>query len=123
MRNLSEKELELMNHLWDVKNAYLKEIVAEYKEPKPAYTTISTLINRLITKKHIGFNLHGRDKQYYPILKKPSYFKQEFNNIMNKFFNKSPSQFASFFTEESNLSLEQLEELQRMINKKIEEKK
>lgn len=122
MKNLSEKELELMNHLWEVKRGYLKEIVAHYKEPKPAYTTISTLINRLLSKKHIDFELHGRDKQYFPLLKKPSYFKQEFNNIMNKYFDKSPSQFASFFTEETNLSLDQLEELQGMINKKIAEK-
>lgn len=122
MKNLSEKELELMNHLWEIKKGYLKEIVAHYQEPKPAYTTISTLINRLLGKKHIGFQLHGRDKQYFPILKKPSYFSQEFNNIMNKYFDKSPAQFASFFTEESNLSLEQLKELQSMIDQKIEDK-
>ena len=122
MKNLSEKELELMKHLWELKKGYLKEIVIRYQEPKPAYTTISTLINRLLVKKHVGFNLHGRDKEYFPILKKPSYFKQEFNQIMNNFFDKSPSQFASFFTEESNMSLEQLEELQSMINKKIEQK-
>jgi predicted transcriptional regulator len=111
-----------MSHLWQINVGYMKEIVAEYKEPKPAYTTISTLLNRLITKKHVGFKLTGRDKQYFPILKKPSYFKQEFKNIMDRYFDKSPSQFASFFTEESNLSLKQLEELQSMINKKIEEK-
>lgn len=122
MKNLSEKELELMNKLWELKEGYLKEIVASYQDPKPAYTTISTLINRLLTKNHVGFKLHGRDKQYFPILKKPSYFKQEFNQIMNKYFDKSPSQFASFFTEESNMSLDQLEELQSMINKKIQQK-
>ena len=122
MKNLSEKELELMNQLWELKEGYLKEIVASYREPKPAYTTISTLINRLLAKNHIGFKLHGRDKQYFPILKKPSYFKQEFNQIMNKYFDKSPSQFASFFTEEANMDLAQLEELRSMISKKIEQK-
>lgn len=122
MRNLSEKELELMNYLWELKTGYLKEIVAKYKNPKPAYTTISTILNRLINKKHIGFNLRGRDKEYFPILKKPSYFSNEFRNIMDKYFDKSPSQFASFFTEESDLTVEQLEELQSMINSKIQEK-
>lgn len=123
MKNLSEKELELMNHLWELKKGYLKEIVSKYDEPKPAYTTISTLISRLIAKKHIGFNLYGRDKEYYPILKKPSYFKNEFTQIMNKYFNQSPSQFASFFTEETNLTVEQLEELQQSISKKIAQKR
>lgn len=122
MKNLSEKELELMNHLWNIKQGYLKDIVSQYEDPKPAYTTISTLINRLLAKKHIGFSLHGRDKQYFALLKKPSYFSQEFKKTMDKYFNKSASQFASFFTQETDLSLEQLEELQSLVNKKIEEK-
>ncbi len=122
MKNLSEKELELMNHLWQLKTAYMKDIVAQYQKPRPAYTTISTLINRLIAKKHIGFHLHGRDKEYFPILKKPSYFKQEFSKMMDKYFDNSAAQLASFFTKENDLSLEQLEELRALINQKIEQK-
>lgn len=50
----------------------MKDIVSKYKEPLPAYTKISTLITRLLAKNNIGFTLYGRDKEYYPILKKPS---------------------------------------------------
>jgi len=122
MKNLSEKELDLMNHLWKIKQGYLKDILAEYPEPKPAYTTVSTLVSRLIAKKHIGFAQHGRDKQYFALLKKPSYFSREFRKIMDNYFNQSPAQFASFFTEETDLNLEQLEELQGIVNRKIEQK-
>ena len=122
MKNLSEKELELMNHLWNLKKGYMKDIVEKFDEPRPAYTTISTLINRLLTKKHIGFKLHGRDKEYYPLLKKPSYFSQEISKMMRKYFDNSAAQFASFFTEEGDLSLEQLEELQNLVNSKIQDK-
>ena len=122
MKNLSEKELELMGHLWKIEKGYLKEIVSEYKEPKPAYTTIATLINRLQTKRYIGFNLFGRDKQYYPILKKPSYFSREFKKMIHNYFDSSAAQFASFFTEESYLTLAQLKELEAMISQKIEAK-
>ena len=62
MKNLSEKELQLMQYLWELKKGYLKDIVERFEEQKPAYTTISTLINRLIAKKHVGFQLNGRDK-------------------------------------------------------------
>ncbi len=112
-----------MNHIWSIDSGYMKDIVSEYEDPKPAYTTISTLLKRLITKGHIGFKLRGRDKEYYAKTKKPSYFSNEFRNIMSKFFDNSPSQFASFFTEESDLTLEQLKELKSFINSKIEEKK
>ncbi len=123
MKNLSEKELELMNHLWELDSAYMKDLVAKYQEPKPAYTTISTMVNRLIEKGHIGFEQQGRDKRYFPKLKKPSYFSREINKMVDKYFNKSVAQFASFFTNESNLSLEQLEELQELVDRQIEEKK
>lgn len=123
MKNLSEKELELMNHLWELDSAYLKDLVMRYKEPKPAYTTISTMVKRLIEKGHIGFEQQGRDKRYFPKLKKPSYFSREINKMVDKYFNHSAAQFASFFTKESNLSLEQLEELQKMVDQQIEAKK
>lgn len=123
MKNLSEKELELMNHLWELESAYMKDLVTQYKDSKPAYTTISTMVNRLIEKGHIGFELQGRDKRYFPKLKKPSYFSREINKMVDKYFNKSAAQFASFFTNDSNLSLEQLEELQEMVDRQIEKKK
>ncbi len=122
MKNLSEKELQLMNHLWNIKKGYLKDIVDQFEEPKPAYTTISTLINRLITKKHVGFKMNGRDKEYYPLLKKPAYFSSEFKKMISNYFENSTAQFASFFTENTDLSIEQLEELQSMVNRQIEKK-
>jgi len=122
MKNLSEKELQLMTHLWEIKKGYLKNIVDRFEDPKPAYTTISTLVNRLIEKKHIGFKMHGRDKEYFPILKKPTYFNFEFKNMLKNYFNNSSSQFASFFTKNNDLSVEQLEELKNMLDEQIEQK-
>lgn len=122
MKNLSEKELQLMNHLWRIKKGFLKEIVEEFEEPKPAYTTISTLINRLIVKKHVGFKMQGRDKEYYPILKKPKYFSTEFKKMIHNYFDDSAAQFASFFTTNTDLTVEQLEELRSMVDQQIESK-
>jgi len=122
MKNLSEKELQLMTHLWQIKKGYLKDIVQQFEEPQPAYTTISTLINRLITKKHVGFKMHGRDKEYFPLLKKPTYFNFEFKKMLKNYFDDSTTQFASFFAQNNDLSVEQLEELQQMVNQQIEKK-
>jgi len=122
MKNLSEKELQLMNILWGIKKGYMKDIVDLYEEPKPAYTTISTLLSRLIEKKHIGFKLVGRDKEYFPLLKKPVYFSSEFKKMISNYFDNSTSQFASFFTENTDLTVDQLEELKSMVDKQIQKK-
>lgn len=122
-RQLNKTELRLLKHLWRIEQGFLKEIVAAYEEPKPAYTTISTLINRMVKKGYVGFEMMGRDKLYYPILKKNEYFRNQLRGMVSGFFNNSPAQFASFFTKNTDLSLEELEDLQEMVQRKIEQKK
>ena len=80
------------------------------------------MLNRLIAKNHIGFHMHGRDKEYYPILKKPSYFNFEFKKMLQNYFNDSTSQFASFFTKNNDMSLEELKELEEMVQEAIQKK-
>ena len=74
----------------------MKDIVEQFPEPRPAYTTISTLLSRMCSKKYVGFEKVGRDKQYFPILKKNDYFSNQLKNIISNFYNDSANQFASF---------------------------
>lgn len=122
-QRLNKTELRLLKHLWRIEKGYLKDIEAAYDEPKPAYTTISTLLSRMEKKGYIGFEKTGRDKLYYPILKKNEYFKNQIAGMVSGFFNNSPAQFASFFTKNADFSLEELEDIQRMVEQKINEKK
>jgi len=123
MKHPSEKELELLNHLWKIKKGFLKDITEQYLDPKPAYTTISTMLNRMVTKKYIGFVLHGREKEYIPLLNKSDYFTGRVKKMVTNYFNDSPAQFASFFTKESDLSIEQLESLRKLVDEEIEQKR
>ena len=101
----------------------MKDIVEKFPEPRPAYTTISTLLKRMVDKDYIGFERLGRDKQYYPILKKNEYFSRQVNGMIQHFFNDSKAQFASFFTKNADLSIQELQELQELLKQKIENKK
>ncbi len=123
IKQLNKTELQVMKHLWKIKQGFLKEIVEQFPEPGPAYTTISTLVGRMVDKNYIGFNKLGRDKQYYPILQKHEYFSAHMKDMVSLFFNNSASQFASFFTKNSDLSIEEIEELQKILQEKIKEKK
>ena len=108
-----------MQFLWSNKEGYLHDIVEYHEEPRPAYTTISTVLSRMCKKELIGFRREGRDKKYYPVLQKKEYFKDQLNGMISGFFNDSAAQFASFFTKETDISVDQLEELQRVIDEQL----
>ena len=108
-----------MNILWDVGKAYLKDIVSRYPNPKPAYTTVSTVVNVLVKKGFVDFVTHGKAHEYAPKVDKSSYTRFAFKGMLSSFFNNSTSQFASFFTTEQNLKVEELQELKKLIDQEI----
>ena len=112
-----------MKYLWKLEKAFMKDLVDEFAEPKPAYTTIATVLTRMIDKGYVAFKQYGKVREYYPVLKKSEYFSNHFNNIVKNFFNNSASQFASFFTSKSDLSLEELEELKKIVESQIQKKR
>jgi len=119
---LSKTEEELMNRLWKLEKAFMKDILASYPEPKPKTTTVATLLKRMTDKKFISYKLYGKSREYYPLVKKKDYFAKHVNGLIKNFFNDSASQFASFFTKETNLTKEELEALKKLINKEIKNK-
>ena len=123
MKKLTKAEEQLMHYLWKLESAYMKDLVDTFPEPKPAYTTIATLLTRMVDKGYVGFTQRGKVREYFPKLKKGEYMKNHFNQIIRNFFNNSPAQFASFFTAKADLSLQELEELRGIIQEQIEEKK
>ncbi len=120
---LSNSEEQLMQHLWKLEKAFMKDLLEAYPEPKPATTTVATLLKRMIDKKFVAYNEFGNSREYYPLVKKTDYFSKHVNGLIKNFFNNSASQFASFFTTETDLTQHELEELQKIIDKQIQKKK
>ena len=123
IKQLNRTELQIMKYLWRIEKGFMKEIVAQFPQSAPAYTTISTVIGRMVDKGYIGFEKLGRDKQYYPLLQKNEYFSGQVKDMITNFFNNSSSQFASFFTKNADFTVKELEELQELVQKKISQKK
>ncbi|MAW80572.1 MAG: penicillinase repressor [Parvularcula sp.] len=119
---LSKSEEELMNIIWKLKKAFMKDLLDAYPEPKPATTTVATLLKRMTDKGFIAYNSIGRSREYYPLVKKKDYFSKHVNGLIKNFFNDSASQFASFFAQETNLSKTELEELKKLIDNEIKKK-
>lgn len=120
---LTKTEEQLMQYLWEKEKAFMKDLLDAYPEPKPAATTIATLLKRMADKKFVGYKLYGNSREYLPLVKKSDYFSKHMNGLIKTFFNDSASQFASFFTKASDMSETELEELKKIIDQEIKKKR
>ncbi len=121
--NLSKTEEQLMEIIWQQDKAFLKDLINNYPEPKPAATTIATLLKRMQDKGFVAYTLFGNSRQYYPLVKKSEYFSKHVNGLIKNFFDNSALQFASFFTTTTNLTTAELEDLKKIVDHEIKRKK
>ena len=119
---LSKAEEQLMQILWKQEKAYMKDLIDAYPDPKPAPTTVATLLKRMQDKNFVDYKQYGRSREYFALVKKKDYFSRQINGMIKHFFNDSASQFASFFTKETDLSKEELEDLKKLIDNEIKNK-
>ncbi len=111
-----------MHVLWDLKKALVHDILDKLPEPRPAYNTVSTVVRVLEKKGFVDHKSYGTTYEYFPLISKEEYTKFHFGEFMQKYFNNSFSQLASFFTKENELSMEQLEDLMKEVRKEIKGK-
>ncbi|EDP94452.1 BlaI/MecI/CopY family transcriptional regulator [Kordia algicida OT-1] len=119
MNELTKAEEQVMQYVWKLNKAFLKDIVAQFPEPKPAYTTISTVVRVLVKKKFLNFETYGKIRQYEPAVSKERYFSQHMKQVIGSFFNGSTSTFASFFAESDTLNLTEMEQMKTLLEEKI----
>lgn len=120
---LTKTEEQLMELLWKQEKAFMKDLIDAFPDPKPAATTVATLLKRMGDKGFVGYKEYGKSREYFPMVKKSDYFSGQVNGMIKSFFNNSAAQFASFFTKETNLSDAELKELRTIIDREIENRK
>ncbi|MDO5608591.1 MAG: BlaI/MecI/CopY family transcriptional regulator [Capnocytophaga sp.] len=119
MEKLSKSEEQLMAYLWQKKTAYLKELIEAYPDPKPAPTTVATLLKRMQDKQMVSFTQRGSSREYFPLVEKPSYFSKKVKHLIRDYFDDSAIQFASFFAKEIPMDRKQWEELKKIVDKQL----
>lgn len=117
MEKLTNKEEEVMQILWRLEKAFVKEVVEELDEPKPHYNTISTIIRNLEEKKFVGYKSYGNTHQYYPLVDKESYSSKYMSKAIASFFDNSYKSMLSMFAKEEKISAADLREILEMIEK------
>lgn len=120
---LSKSEEKLMELIWSNQTIFMKDILESHPDPKPAASTVATLLKRMQEKGYVAYKVFGNSRQYYPLVEKPDYFIGKFKTIIKDFFSDSPLKFASFFTKEAELSTKELEEIKELVEMEIKRRK
>lgn len=117
MQELTKAEAQVMQHLWEMKEAFVKDIVQKFPEPRPAYNTVSTIIRILEKKKIVGHKAYGRSFMYYPLITKEAYTKSTTHQLVDDYFSGSVENLVSFFVKEKEISVDELEKILNEIKK------
>lgn len=118
MQRLTNKEEEIMQILWKLEKAFVKDVLAEIKTDKPHYNTLSTIIRNLEEKGYVSYTAYGKTHQYFPIVSKEDYRKKFFNNAIENYFNSSYKNVVSFFAKEEKISVDDLKDIIKLIENK-----
>lgn len=111
LKELTKAEDQVMQILWKLEKAFVKDIVEEMPNPKPAYNTVSTIVRILETKGFINHKAYGKTHEYFPTIPKEKYTRFYLNNMIKGHFNGSFQNLVSFFAKENKLDATDLEKL------------
>lgn len=118
MVKISEAELDVMQIIWEKKQATSFDIIENLKNKNWSDNTVRTLIKRLYKKGAIIIlKKEGKTFTYAPKIKESEYQKTESKHFLDKIFRGSMSDLLLNFVKQEELSKKDLEELLEKINK------
>lgn len=118
MKALTKAEEDIMQVLWHLEKANVKQIIDVLPEPKPAYNTVSTIVRILESKGFVDYQKKGKGHVYFPLLKKQDYSNQSLQTLVEKYFQGSFKSMVSFFVKKNDIDINELENVLKEINKK-----
>ena len=119
MEELTKAEERIMQILWKLEHAFVKDIIEEIEEePKPPYNTISSIVRLLEKKGYVSYKAYGKTYEYFPAITKAQYAETSFSKLFSGYFDNSPKSLLSFMVKQDKLSEADIEELKALINQK-----
>ena len=117
IKELTRAEEQVIQVLWTLEKAFVKEIIDELPEPKPAYNTVSTIIRILETKGFVAHEAYGKSHQYYPIVSREEYKSFATGKLLTNYFDNSVERMFSFFVKEEKIDLKEADEIMKLMEK------
>jgi predicted transcriptional regulator len=123
MKQLTKAEEQIMQVLWKLEKAFLREIVDNMPAPRPHQNTVATLLKILIEKEFVAVEVLGRQHRYYTLLSKQDYSGKSIKQLTRNYFEGSFSNVVSYLVKENNISVSELESLLKQIKKQQNQQK
>jgi BlaI family transcriptional regulator, penicillinase repressor len=117
LRELTRAEEEVMQILWEKQPAFVKDILEQFPEPRPAYNTVSTIVRILEQKGFVGHKAYGKTHEYFSLVSKEEYKSFATGKLMESYFENSVEEMFSFFVREKKIDVKEADEILRMIDK------
>ncbi len=119
---LTKAEEHIMHIIWQMEKCFIKDILEEFDDPKPAYTTVATVVKSLEKKGFVDYREYGKAYQFYPLVSRTSYSRKHVNPLFKKYFRGSVREVISFFAENNKMHSSDIEEAIKLL-KSIKKKK
>jgi BlaI family transcriptional regulator, penicillinase repressor len=120
---LTKAEEQIMQILWEIERGFVKDILDHFDDPKPAYTTVATFMKILEKKGYVAFKTYGNAYQFYPVISKEEYSNVHVNSIFKRYFKNSIKDVVSFFTDNNNVSVNDIDNAIKLLNELKSKKK
>jgi BlaI family transcriptional regulator, penicillinase repressor len=108
-KQLTKAEEQIMQQLWQLERAFLKDIIEILPEPKPHSNTVATILKILVDKGFVGILVIGRMHQYFPLITKAEYSSNYIGTLVENYFEGSFAEAVSFMVDQKQLSIKELE--------------
>lgn len=117
MKTLTKAEEQVMQVLWQLQKAFLRDIVDAMPQPKPHQNTVATILKILVEKGFVNILVLGRQHQYAAAVSKEAYSKSTLKSLVKSYFDGSVMSALSFMVKENNVSVTDLEALMQQLKK------
>lgn len=117
MKELTKAEEQIMQILWDIERGFVKDIMGHFRDPMPAYNTVSTICRILEKKSFLAHKPYGNSHQYYPLISREEYTRDYLNNVVRNYFSNSLEQLVSFFSRQNKVDIKEAERIIELMNR------
>ncbi len=111
MVKLAKREEQIMQVFWDLKKAYIRDIIPLLPDPKPHYNSVATIVKILEEKGFLDHETSGNMHFYFPLVSREKYQKFALKDIVSQYFENSYPRMLAFFAKEQKLTDKELNEI------------
>jgi BlaI family penicillinase repressor len=123
MEDLTAKEEEVMQVLWDLDRALVRDIISKLPNSNQPYTTVASVVRILEKKGFVSHKPYGKTHEYFPLITKAEYRRRKFKGLVAQYFDNSIESVVSFLAREEKIGPKEFEELTKLVAEESEKEK